>query len=398
MPALRDKTILILSPQAWGKMFLSKHHYAIELARRGNKVFFLNPPAQESGKAGITLMPSGVHENLFFIEHGLWFPYNLKFHLLWLFHFLMRGHVTKILAAIGEPVDIVWSFDLGNLYPLALFGKHPLKIFHPVDEPLNQLAIDSARGASVIFSVTREILEKYQAFDVPRQMINHGLSHEFLDGNGHASMAAPAPAAGTTGENSSHAGLRACLSGNLLRPDIDRDVLLEIVAGNPDVQFEFLGSYTGSQTNIGGSDDTAAAAFIKALQAKSNVRLHGVVDTPTLAAMIRGMDLFLICYDVRKDQSRGTNYHKIMEYLSTGKVIVSNNVTTYAGLPELVQMVEDREHNRRLPALFHTVARGLTIANSPELQQKRRAFAEDNTYHKQLDRIERFLEEKTGAR
>lgn len=114
--------------------------------------------------------------------------------------------------------------------------------------------------------------------------------------------------------------------------------------------------------------------------------------------MIRGMDLFLICYDVRKDQSRGTNYHKIMEYLSTGKVIVSNNVTTYAGLPELVQMVEDREHNRRLPALFHTVARGLTIANSPELQQKRRAFAEDNTYHKQLDRIERFLEEKTGAR
>lgn len=394
MPALRDKTILILSPQAWGKMFLSKHHYAVELARRGNKVFFLNPPRQDRGKAGVTVTPSGIHENLLFIEHGLWFPYNLKFHLIRLFHFLMRGQVKKILAAIGEPVDIVWSFDLGNLYPLGFFGKRPLKIFHPMDEPLNQVAIDSARGASVVFSVTREILEKYHAYDVPRQMINHGLPQEFLEGNGHASMAADGPTPGY----STHAGVRACLSGNLLRPDIDREVLLEIVAGNPDVQFEFLGSYASSQTNIGGSEDSAATTFIRTLQANSNVRLHGVVDTRTLAAMIREMDLFLICYDVKKDQSRGTNYHKIMEYLSTGKVIVSNNVTTYAGMPELVQMVEEREHNRQLPALFRRVAQGLAMANSSELQQKRRAFAEDNTYLKQLDRIEKFLEEKTGSR
>ena len=46
MDSLRNKTILIISPQAWGKMFLSKHHYAIELAKRGNAVYFLNPPGE----------------------------------------------------------------------------------------------------------------------------------------------------------------------------------------------------------------------------------------------------------------------------------------------------------------------------------------------------------------
>jgi len=37
---LRNKTIIILSPEKWGKMMLSKHHYAIELAGMGNIVFF----------------------------------------------------------------------------------------------------------------------------------------------------------------------------------------------------------------------------------------------------------------------------------------------------------------------------------------------------------------------
>ncbi|WP_315819854.1 hypothetical protein [Paraflavitalea speifideaquila] len=48
-------------------------------------------------------------------------------------------------------IDIIWSFDLGNLYPFQLWGNKVYKIFHPVDEPLNNTAINSAQKADVIF-------------------------------------------------------------------------------------------------------------------------------------------------------------------------------------------------------------------------------------------------------
>jgi hypothetical protein len=103
------------------------------------------------------------------------------------------------------------------------------------------------------------------------------------------------------------------------------------------------------------------------------------------------MDGFLICYDIKKDQSGGTNYHKILEYISTGKVIISNNVTTYASRPELVQMVDSREHNRELPALFKNIVNRLDHFNSPEFIQKRISFAKDNSYCRQIERIEGIL-------
>ena len=227
VPGLTGKTILILSPQAWGKMFVSKHHYAIGLAKRGNTVYFLNPPDQEETerkqeeterKEAIEITSSQIDPHLFLIEHRLFFPYRLKFRALPLFHWLMKFHVSHLLKKINRPVDIVWSFDLGNLYPLHFFGKQPYKIFHPVDEPLHAPAIEAARGAEIIFSVTKEILEKYNQFKVPRHFINHGVSDEFL--------IADKP------ENSAGVSTRIGFSGNLLRPDIDRNTLLTIVKEN----------------------------------------------------------------------------------------------------------------------------------------------------------------------
>ena len=162
MPDLKSKSILLISPQAWGKMFVSKHHYAIELAKKGNTVYFLNPPEPSTRKEKITIEASDVQPGLFIIHHKLSFPYNIKFHFITLFHALMKGHIKRILKKIGTPIDIVWSFDLGNLYPFQFFPASAFKIFHPVDEPLNETAMQSGKGAQIIFSVTREILEKYQ--------------------------------------------------------------------------------------------------------------------------------------------------------------------------------------------------------------------------------------------
>lgn len=377
---LKNKTILILSPQSWGKMFLSKHHYAVELAKRGNTVLFLNPPDQTrtSFKRPV-VNPSSMQPNLFLIDHILFFPYALKFKAILAFHWFMRFHIHRILREIDRPIDIVWSFDLGYLYPLRYFGNKPLKIFHPVDEPLNRAAIDSAKGSQVIFSVTREILKKYEKYDVPCHFINHGVTEDFIASEGE--------------EYKVGDPIRIGFSGNLLRPDIDRSTLLQITKGNPGCQFEFWGSYQFKDSNIGGADDEGAREFVKTLQNYGNVILHGVVSTEVLATSLQRMDAFLICYDVLKDQSRGTNYHKVMEYLASGSVIISNNITTYRDSPDLIVMTPYRDNNRALPALFTEVIGKLLSYNSDELRARRVAYARDNTYGSQLMRIEALINE-----
>jgi glycosyltransferase involved in cell wall biosynthesis len=378
MPALRDKNILIVSPQSWGIMFLAKHHYAVALAKRGNKVFFLNPPEQYKTKQKriIDITSSGI-DNLWLINHRLSFPYNLKFHAIGLFHFFMRFHVKKILQKINDPIDVVWSFDIGNLYPFRFFGAKPIKIFHPVDEPLNKAAIDSVAGCQIIFSVTKEILEKYQSLAAPKYFINHGVSDFFLSNDTYVKA----------GDE-----IQIGLSGNFLRPDIDWLILLEIIKENQNVTFNFWGNVEAS-ANLSGSENDETKSVIAQLKRNKNIKLHGPVNPETLAKQIRGMDGFLICYDIQKDQSKGTNYHKIMEYISTGKVIISNNVSTYQNQPEYVQMTEERNNNNNLPDLFKKVIFNLKKYNSQELQDKRKQFAASNTYAKHVIDIENILDQ-----
>lgn len=377
---LKDKTILIISPQAWGLMFISKHHFAIELAKRGNRVYFLNPPGEggpEVKNFRVSALPQS--ENLLLIDHVLRFPARLRFHLPSLFDWFMKKHIRRLLHFLPAQPDIIWSFDLNKVYPFDAFPAAAYKLFHPVDEPLTPQAIASGNGAQIIFSVTEEIISKYAHLNVPRYTLNHGVTANFLqEADAQRGQRAPGP-------------IRVGISGNLLRADLDRATLLKIIAAHPDKTFECWGACKLNSSNIGGGNDTETAAFIQRLEEASNVILHGPVPSSELAKALPRMDLFLICYDVIKDQSKGTNYHKILEYLASGKVIVSNNVTTYKDRPDLVQMIADRQSNKGLEELFREVVTHLDQYNSEEAMQVRREFARSNTYASKVDRIESLL-------
>lgn len=368
---------MLISPQDWGTMFLSKHHYAVTLAGKGNLVYFLNPPSLRKFVTAdqIQIEPVEKIKNLYLINHYIKFPYFLKFKWIGLFHFLMRFHINKILKNINRPIDIVWSFDLGNLYSFSFFPDC-YKIFHPVDEPLNKTAINSAKGANIIFSVTQEILNKYQFYNVQKKLIHHGIASYFLNRDISNKINNP---------------LRVGISGNFLRSDIDREILLQIIRDNKEIIFECWGAYNNLQSNISGADDAATTNFIKQLQQQENVNLYGAIVPEKLAIELQKVDLFLICYDVQKDQSKGTNYHKVMEYLSTGKPIISNNISTYSNQPDLVMMVKERTDNKKLPDLFKHVVNNIKSYNSAEKQRVRVQFASDNTYNKQIEKIEKYI-------
>jgi hypothetical protein len=364
-------------------MMLAKHHYALELARAGNKVYFLNPPDNrywtfKNFSKRIRIRISSENPNLSIIDQELYFPYIFKYHARKLYNILIKKQIRDILRMIDRPVDIVWSFDLGNLFPIKYFPNKFYKIFHPVDEPGDQQAIDAAAGATILFSVTKEIIDKYAFYHIPSFFINHGLADEFIS----------EPQIPFLKGNMINVGF----SGNLLRQDLDRKTLLQIVEENPDLIFNFYGSYVVSESNIGAGTDEETRIFIDKLQTYKNTVLHGVLKTSELAKQLNLMDVFLICYDIEKDQSKGTNYHKVMEYLSTGKVIVSNNITTYSDQPVLVCMSEERNFNRLLPALFKNTVLNLGEMNSPESARERISFAQKNSYKKQLIEIGQFID------
>lgn len=373
---LKNKTVLIISQQEWGTMFISKHHYATELAKRGNTVYYISGPDQENRMpSGAVTVEATENPSIFYIKHRLNFPYVLKFKARGLYDYLLRFHIRKILKAIQKPVDLVWSFDLSNTIPVKLFSAASHKIYMPVDELPLQTAIQGAKGADVIISVTQEILDKFTSTGKKTVFLNHGVADYFINDKIDTTINTP---------------VQVGLSGNFLRVDIDREALLNIINDNKNIIFNFWGSTDYAQSNIVSSKNEEAISFIANLKACSNVVLHGQVPAMQLAKELKKMDCFLIAYDIDKDHSKGTNYHKILEYLATGKVVVSNNITTYQKYPGLIEMPQER-HNANLPALFKYVINNLATYNAHNKQEQRIAFASERTYASQLDRIESYL-------
>jgi hypothetical protein len=339
-------------------------------------VYFLNPPNQNCKEPILIKEHDGI-PNLNLIDYRLSFPYMLRFHFRALFDFLMRFQLKKIKRFIKSPVDIVWNFDF-NLYTDPTPFKADLNIYHPVDELIYPEQIKPGESADIIFSVTKEILTKFKHLDVPKYYVQHGLSHAFAEASKSLKQ-------GYTKSQTTKVGY----VGNLLIPSIDVPVFEQIISENPNIQFEFWGNYLPKESNIGGVSDMPP--FVRFLQEKDNVKLHGPLPPEELAQAIQEMDAFLICYDVKRDYSQGTNSHKILEYLSTGKVIISNNFTNYKGRTDLINMVEDRNSNQKLPGLFSRVINNLEQYNSVEAMQKRQKYALENTYNNQIEKIERYI-------
>lgn len=376
---LIGKKIIIISQQDWGKMFISKHHYAVELAKRGNEVYFLNSPVRDNSlTAGeIKIEDTGI-AGLSLIKHRFQFPYSLKFKLRWLFDFLVKLHIRKILKKIGR-VHVVWSFDLSNTLPLKAFENATYNIYMIADLP-GKDTIVGAKGADIILSTnfSEEFLNKeFWNYPVPKKFVNHGVQDKFINEENLQY---------TTGEV-----INVGISGNFMRPDLDWPTIMKIVTENSKVIFHFYGAFENKNSNMSGQYDKGAESSFKSmLMALPNVVLYGIVTPAELSVALKKMDACLICYDIDKDQSKGTNYHKVLEYMATGRVIISNNITTYDNKERLIEMPVER-NNERLPVLFAKVISNLGYYNSPEKQHQRVNFAKQHTYSANIEKIEGFV-------
>lgn len=374
MSPLANQTILLISPQPWNHLHISKHHYAIELARRGNTVYYLDPP-NAALSSSVQIEPVAEQPGAWVVRYRPWFPFVLRFHVRWLFDRLMRRQIRGIRAAISRPIDAVWSFEFNLFTNLRDFGA-PLVVFHPVDPLSYPYQVDVARSADAVFSVSDEILASFRDIRVPSSFINHGLSESFAE----LARVSLGTASGTDGKR------RVGYAGNLIHPAVNTAVLQRMIAENPSVEFHFWGPFTSVEEPAA----PAAIEFVDFLHRSSNVQLHGAVSPRELAGQLQHMDCLVLSYAIGRCAYDRSNSHKILEYLSTGKVVVSSRLSTYVTHSDLLRMPADGDDDH-LPAMLRDTLARLEEFNAVSRQDERRLFALDNTYARQLDRIEAKL-------
>jgi len=376
------KTYLLISPQPWGKMYLSKHNYAMELAENGNQVYFLNPPSYKKFSASPELEVNEERQNLFLINYTL--PstvYTLRFKARPVHDLYLRRTLVKQLNRLAQ-FDELWCFEPNIFSDLKTFNATK-KLLFIVDYHDNSALKKVVTDVDGIASISKHILDYFEFTDKPKILLHHGLNKNF------SAIAMKKIAEGLA--YAAPLSIQVAYVGNLLQGDrVDMNTLRLIVEQNRGVTFHFYGPYEEKANSLGATINDKLRNFVEFLKAAKNVRLHGVKDQLALAKEIQQMDVLLTCYNYLTDYNKSSNCHKVIEYLSTGRAVVANRLFAYDGLRELVEMPNELT-NENLPMLFKKVIGNLTFYNSPARQKARIAFALENTYKEHINTLQDFL-------
>ncbi len=357
---LRDKHILVISPEGWRGLHMSKHHVSQGLIARGNRVCFWGPSQEERGSIHLQ-----EEDGLRTVHTRHWFkgvnrmPSSLN---KWYYGRMIRAIEKKA----GAPFDIIWCFDTSRLqwFPDGRW----FKLLHLVDYDILYHGHGLMRTADLILTTADIINDKVRiiAPNARIEKVGHALDPRWTNNTEGLAKARTGPPR------------TAVYAGQFFNTYIDFDALVKVAENHPSIAFSYVGTYL---------DDFPSAGFQK-LRKMPNVTFTGLKKKDELLPIVRNADLLLFCFMTDKRMLERANPHKVLEYLSTGNLIVGTWTLEYAERQDLLLMPED---HRDYPAKFHEAVERFTELNTHEQRAARIAFAEQRTVPRLLDRIEGML-------
>lgn len=368
-------------------MLLSKMHYAIELSKLGHDVFFVNPPGEnKTSNNKLACINAETHFQNFTvidtktIKGGLFFRNKLFF----VYKRISAIYSNAIKQLVGKKIDEVWCFN-PHLYVDLKFFKATKNILFIYDFYKGKYVFKTAQTADAIVSISGLILDYFSTVNKPKLLLQHGLGKYFSD-------LAYEKIKSQNLNSTESKPLKIGYMGNLMRGGMDLNITRKVIEDNTETEFNFWGPYSFEDNNV--SDFTEEVQpeliqFIDFLKKQPNVILHGIKEQSVLAKAIFCMDAFLFLYSASKDLNAASNSHKILEYLSTGKVVISTYVSNYSDKNLLIMC--EKDHEEQLPDLFKGVMNNLPAYNSIVNQKIRINYALDNTYPVQIERIHNFI-------
>lgn len=360
---LNNKNILLVSPESWDHIFVSKHHYAIHLASKNNSVYFLNPPSNT------TSVEETPFENVYTINYR-GFIKGLRF----LPSFYIRKQLLKTFKDLeklcGVSFDIIWSFDNSVFYDFEALPESVLKICHIVDLNQNFQTERAAKTADICFAVTNQILKRLQQYNESTYFINHGYNVK----------AQPGTRVTLPGKNT----IKIVYAGNLSMQYLDWEILFTAAQSLEDADFVFIGPNKEHST-----PDEHHSKFKEQLFGLKNVFAPGKVEAGILSLYYKEASILIVAYQ-EEYQEEQSNPHKMMEYLGSGKPIVATKTKEYKLLAEN-ELIAMSDKNDDYPDLLTSVVNNLEDWNDASKVNKRIQFALDHTYEKQIEKIDNLL-------
>lgn len=351
---LKGKNILIISPEAWGINYVSKHHYANHLVKRSNRVYFLNPPG--SGGTKTVEVETGV----------VVVNYKLKFRGTWMLPRFLSALVVWLELGLFERFvrvrfDIIWNFDSSRFFNLSMVRTSVFKICHIVDLNQDLQRPLLASTSDICFGTTKYIVEELNKYNQNSYKIGHGYQEET---NEDQDFSFKMP-----GINSK----KALYVGNLSMKYIDWEVLYKTAKTYPNVDLVFVGP--DGKSNLSGK--AIKDQYKDLLRKLDNVYFMPPVHSRTIHQLLKMADVLLIAYKemYHRDQSAP---HKMNEYLASGKPILATFTEEYIHFKNQIFMTS--RNSEFIPLLGKALDSIQTFTYKP------------HTYRDILISIERYIQ------
>lgn len=379
-------TFLIISPNAWGDMHISKHNYAITLSQMGYQVYFMNPPNQDQRVKDYEIKQIDGYNNLYIINIYLLanrvIDYlRIRLNLTFICDFLLLKLVIKIFKSENVNLDYIWSFD-PNLH--GYLFKYPArkKLFFIADQIKTTSHKRAGKNVDIVVSVAQEILKKFELINNNCLLVNHGIN------NNYARFAVEhlSNLENKVEYPNSSGRIQVGYIGNLLISCLYAEGLKKIVVENPDIDFNFWGAYEVKNNNLANDYDKFIYETIHWIKDNCpNTYFWGIAKSNEIIGKLDLMDVFIYINNSMKDVNGGSNSHKILEYLTTGKVIVSTYLSYYSSfsLFPMTQKGREKDYVR----LFNNVVTNLAEYNAIAKQKERIAYTLENTYVENIKKI-----------
>ena len=345
-----DKNILLISPEPWNHLFVSKHHYAIELSI-DNCVYFLGPPSKEWS------VRRTKYDNLWEVKYPSFIP-GLRYFPSFIQKYFIKQKYLQLQKHLNVQFDCIWSFDNSVFYDFSFLTESVYTISHVMDYSQNFQLEKAARTAKLCMGVSQNIVDLLKPYNSNTFLMPHGIA---LNRTRLASVSLP----GTK-------KIKAIFAGNLDRKHFDKEILLTLAKKHTEVDFIFYGS--------GG----------KHWERISNIFYEGVVESELLLNYLNQADVLLLPYKFKGYEKELTNSHKVLDYLRSGNVIISSYLEDYKERLDLLEMAKTEED---FFSIFGKVISNLQVYNSPERILIRKHYASQNTYSQRILEIEKLLTE-----
>ncbi len=355
--------ILIISPEPWDGHFVSKHHYAITLASQGSHVYFLGPPQKSTSNCEIK---KTQYKNLFEIRASK-LAIGLRFYPDFLKRKIEKKWLKNLESLIENRFTTIWLFENSRFYDMT-FAQKRLKIYHQVDSNQDFHMDKAASTADICFCTTDFIKQKLKLYNNNVYKIHHGVS----------SISSGKILNSQQKKLFFKNKINVVLIGNLDIKYLDTSILEKLIKQFPSIGIHLVGDF--SKEGI----------CYQLCHQFENVTFWGKVDAEIIPDILDQCDVSLLLYKAHNtfDIEQLASPHKVMEYLSSGKVTVASYTDEYKDKRYLLEMVDD---NNQYISKFDEVIQNLSDYNSPERQLQRKQFAQENTYDKQLNKIGAYL-------